>query len=113
MDGHLVPASSNSKIRCSMENFTLDAERWLTALYWCIRTSYGDDAAHAAADCWLRAFDERLEGSSGLPEVTTITAAAIALFVSRLVLTGQRAHRAEQQANCRSSGGSLTVMKRS
>jgi hypothetical protein len=25
MDGHLVPASSNSKFRCSLENFTLDA----------------------------------------------------------------------------------------
>ncbi|MCU1250498.1 MAG: hypothetical protein JWQ49_3527 [Edaphobacter sp.] len=45
MDGHLVLASSNSKIRCSLENFTLDAERWLAALYWCVRTSYGDDAA--------------------------------------------------------------------
>jgi hypothetical protein len=77
MDGHLVPASSNSKIRCSLVNFTLDAER-----------SYGDDAAHAAADCWLRVFEERLEGSSDLPELTRITAAAIALFVSRLVLTG-------------------------
>jgi hypothetical protein len=60
MDGHLVPASSNSKIRCSLENFTLDAERWLASLYWCVRTSYGDDAAHAAADCWLQVFEERL-----------------------------------------------------
>ena len=59
MDGHLVPASSNSKIRCSLENFTLDAERWLAALYWCARTSYGDDVAHAAADCWLRVFEIR------------------------------------------------------
>ena len=82
MDGHLVPASSNSDIRYFLENFTLDAERWLTALYWCVRTSYGDGAAHAAADCWLRVFEERLEGSSGLPELTRITAAAIALFVS-------------------------------
>jgi len=30
MDGHLVPASSNSDIRCFWENFTLDAERWLS-----------------------------------------------------------------------------------
>jgi hypothetical protein len=82
MDGHLVPASSNSKICRSLENFTLDAERWLAALYWCLRTSYGDDAAHAAADCWLRVFEERLEGSSGLPELTRITAAAIAFFIS-------------------------------
>jgi hypothetical protein len=89
MDGHLVPASSNSKIRDSLENFTLDAERWLAAFYWCVRTSYGDDAAHAAADCWLRVFEERLEGSSELPELTRITAAAIALFVSRLVLIGR------------------------
>jgi hypothetical protein len=82
MDGHLVLPSSDSKIRCSLENFTLDAERWLAALYWCIRTSYGNDAAHAAADFWLRVFEERLEGLSGLPELTRITAAAIALFVS-------------------------------
>ena len=27
MDGYPVPASSNSKIRCSLENFTLDVER--------------------------------------------------------------------------------------
>jgi hypothetical protein len=33
-------------------------------------------------------FEQRLEGSSDLPELTRITAAAIALFVSRLVLTG-------------------------
>ena len=64
MDGHLVPASSNSKIPCSLENFTLDAERWLAALYWCMRTTYGDDAAHGAAECWLRVFGERLEESS-------------------------------------------------
>jgi hypothetical protein len=92
MDGHLVPASSNSKIRCSLESFTLDAERWLAALHWCVRTSYGDDAAHAAADCWLRVFEEQLEGSSSLPELTRITAAAIPLFVSRLVLTGRVTH---------------------
>jgi hypothetical protein len=82
MDGHLVPASSNSKSRCSLENLTLDAERWLAALYSCVRTSYGDDAGHAAADCWLRVFEEQLEGSSGVPELTRITAAAIAIFVS-------------------------------
>jgi hypothetical protein len=44
------------------------------ALYWCIRTSYGDDAAHAAADHWLRVFEQRLEGSGGLPELARITA---------------------------------------
>jgi hypothetical protein len=82
MDGHLVPASSNSDIRYFLENFTLDAERWLSALYRCVRTSYGDDAARAAADCWLRIFGERFEGSSDLPELTRISAAAIALFVS-------------------------------
>jgi hypothetical protein len=87
MDGHLVLASSDSKIRCSLENFILDAERWLAALYWYVRTSYGNDAAHAAAYCWLRIFEERLEGSSGLPELTKTTAAAIALLASRLVLS--------------------------
>ena len=89
MDGRLVPATSNSKICCSLENFILDAERWLAALYRCVRTSYGDDAAHAAADCWLRVFEEQLEGSSDLPELTRITATAIALFVARLALSGQ------------------------
>jgi hypothetical protein len=29
----------------SLESFTSDAERWLAALHWCMRTSYGDDAA--------------------------------------------------------------------
>jgi hypothetical protein len=82
MDGHLVLASSDSKIYCSRENFTLDAERWLAALYGCVRASYGNDAAHAAAGCWLRVFEERREGSSGLPELAKITATAIALFVS-------------------------------
>ncbi len=82
VDGHLVLASSDSKILCSPENFTLDSERWLAALYCYAQTSYGDDAARAVADCWLRVFEERLEGSSGLPELTRITAAAIALFVS-------------------------------
>jgi hypothetical protein len=94
MDGHLVTASSNSKSGCSLENLTVDAERWIAALYSSVRTSYGDDAAQAAADCWLRVFEERLEGSSDLPELTRITAAAIVLFVSRLVLTGQLTHRA-------------------
>ena len=92
MDGHLVPVSSNSTIRDSLENFTLNAERWLAALYWCVRTSYGNDAAHGAAECWLQVLEERLEGSSDLPELTRITAAAIALFVSRLVLTGLSTH---------------------
>ena len=32
MDEHLVPAASNSKIRCPLENFRLDAEHWLAAL---------------------------------------------------------------------------------
>ena len=92
MDGHLVPASFHSDICYFLENFTLDAERWLSALYRCVRTSYGDDAARAAADCWLRIFGERFEGSSDLPELTRITAAAIALFVSRLVLIGRCIH---------------------
>ena len=87
MDRHLVPVSSNSTIRGSLENFTLDAERWLAALYCCVRTSYGDDAAHGAAECWLGVFEKRLRGSSDLPELTRITAAAIALFVSNHLQT--------------------------
>jgi hypothetical protein len=80
MDGHLVPAASNSRNPCSLENFTLDAEHWLAALHWCVRTSYDDDAAQAATDCWLRVFGERFQGSSDIPELTRITAAAITLF---------------------------------
>jgi hypothetical protein len=109
MDGHLVPASSNSKFRCSLENFTLDAERWLAALYWCVRTSYGDDAAHAAADCWLRVFEERLEGSSDLPELTRITAAAIALLVSRLV-TSEGLSLIELRFDSRHIGGQSVLI---
>jgi hypothetical protein len=92
MDGHLVPAGSNSRIRCSLENFTLDAKRWLAALYRCVRTSYGDDAAHAAADCCLRVFEEQLEGLSDLPELTRITGAAIALLVSNHCQTVREPH---------------------
>ena len=66
MDGHVVLASSNSKIRGSLESFTSDAERWLAALYWCVRTSYSDDAADAAADCGLRFFEEQLKGTNNL-----------------------------------------------
>ena len=86
MDRHLVTASSNSRSAALRSNFTFDAERWLAAFYWCVRTSYGDDAARAAADRWLRLLEEQLEGSSDLPELTRITAAAIALFVFRLVV---------------------------
>ena len=77
-----VPADSNSIIRGSLESFTLDAERWLVALYWCVRTSHGDDAAQGAVECWLRVFEEELERSSGVPELTRITTAAIDLFIS-------------------------------
>ena len=84
MDKHLVPPSSNLVIRGCLENFTSDAERWLAALYWCMRTSYGDDAAQGAAECWLRVFEEQLERSSNLPELTGITAAGIALFISTI-----------------------------
>jgi hypothetical protein len=87
MERHLILASSDAKRLCALEDFTLDAERWLAALYRCVQTGYGDDAAHGVADCWLRVLEE-LEGSSELPELTRITARAIAVFVSRLVLTG-------------------------
>ena len=80
MDGHLGSVRSNSTIRGTQEDFTSDAERWLAALYWYMRTSYGDDAAYAAAECWLHVFEERLETSSDLPELTKITAIAIARF---------------------------------
>lgn len=84
VDKLLVLAGSNSTIHGSLENFTLDAERWLAALYRCMRTSYGDDAAQGAAECWLRVFEEQLERSSSLPELTGITAAGIILFTSTI-----------------------------
>jgi hypothetical protein len=92
MDGHLIPASSNLKIRGSLANFTLDAERWLAAFYCCVWTSYGKDAASAAAECWLRVLEEQLEGSSDPPELTRITGAAIALFVSNHCQTVREPH---------------------
>ena len=92
MDKHPDLGSFDSMIHGSLENFTLDAERWLAAFYCCVQTSHGNDAAHAATDCWLRVFEERLEGSRSLPELTSITATAIAIFVSRLVLTSQDDH---------------------
>lgn len=84
MYGHLVPVSSNSTICGSLEDFTSDAERWLAALYWSVRADYGDDAARAAAECWLQVFEEQLDESSDLPELTGITAAAIVRFASIL-----------------------------
>ena len=89
VDGHLVSVSSNSTIRGVLQDFTSDAERWLAALYWNVRADYNADAARAAAECWLQVFEEHLEGSSDLPELTRITVEAIALFVSRWVLTGR------------------------
>jgi hypothetical protein len=88
MERHLVLTSSDAKSLCALADFTLDAERWLAALYRCVRTGYGDDAAHAVADCWLRVFEEELEGSSELPDLTRITVTAIAVLVSRLLLAG-------------------------
>ena len=89
MGGHLGPVSSNSRSGFPLENLTVEAERWIAALYSCVRTSYGDDAARTAADCWFRIFEERFEGSSDLPRLKRITVEAIAVFASRLVLTGQ------------------------
>jgi hypothetical protein len=74
MAGHVVPAPSDSKIRCSLENSHDGRGTLAGSFYWGVRTVDGDDAAHAAADCWLRVFEERLQGSSGLPELTRITA---------------------------------------
>ena len=87
MERHLVSVSSNSAIGGVLEDFTSDAERWLAALYWSVRADYGDDAASAAAECWLQVFEEQPEGSSDLPELTRIALEAIALFASRWVLT--------------------------
>jgi hypothetical protein len=78
MPADLVPAS------CCLASFTRDSERSLAALYYCVREIHDERAAHSAAEGWLKVFEERLEGSSGLPELTRITAAAIALFVSTI-----------------------------
>jgi hypothetical protein len=45
---------------------------------------YGDRAARSAAEAWLRILEERLEEPAELPELTAITAAAIAFSVSNL-----------------------------
>jgi hypothetical protein len=45
---------------------------------------YDERAAQSAAEGCLQVFEDRLEGSGDLPELTGITAAAIALFVSTL-----------------------------
>jgi hypothetical protein len=119
MPAHLVPASSNGRICGCLASFAQDAEHSLAALYYCVREIYDERAAHSAAEEWLQVFEERLEGSSDLPELTRITAAAIALFVStiakpsasftldsvqceasssRFMLNRQCAHRVERRA---------------
>ena len=86
MDAHLA-FHSNAKICDSLEIFTLDAERWLAALYWCVRKRYWDQAARIAADCWLRVLENALDEKCELAELETITKAAINLSALRVAKT--------------------------
>lgn len=79
MDARLV-YSSNAKIRDPLEIFTTAAERWLAALYWCVRKRYGNRAARIAADCWLGILENGLDERCELAELERITKAAIILF---------------------------------
>jgi hypothetical protein len=85
MTAHIALASSNDEIRDCLASFTQDAERSLAAAYHCFQEIYGDRAAWSAAEVWLRILEERLEEPGELPELTAITAAAIAFSVSNLV----------------------------
>ena len=80
---HLVPA--NSREKPCLASFTREAERFLAALYCCVREMYGERAANSAAEEWLRIFEERFDEACDFPELTNITAAAIALFISSIV----------------------------
>ena len=82
VEPHYAVGRSNCKTCSCLASFAQDAERSLAALYYCVRETYGERAAYGAAEEWLQVFEERLEGASGLPELTRITAAAIALFVT-------------------------------
>jgi hypothetical protein len=46
---------------------------------------YGERAANSAAEERLRIFEERFDEACDFPELTNITAAAIALFISSIV----------------------------
>jgi len=85
MTAHIALASSNDEIRDCLASFTQDAERSLAAVYHCFQEIYGDRAARTAAEVWLRILEERLEEPGELPELTAITAAAIAFSGSNLV----------------------------
>ena len=58
MPAQFVPATSNAKT--CLTSFMQDAERSLAALYYSAREICGEQAAHSAAEEWLRIFDERL-----------------------------------------------------
>jgi hypothetical protein len=80
MDAFLVAAGFSATIQESRESFTLHARRWLAALYFSVRLSHGDHAADAAAECWLRYFEDRVEEECGLPGLEKATKAAIIVF---------------------------------
>jgi hypothetical protein len=84
---HLFPVSTKGNTCTCLASFTQDAERSLAALYYCVRETYDERAAHSTAETWLQILEERLEESSDLPDLTSITAAAIALFVSNIVIS--------------------------
>jgi hypothetical protein len=80
MDEFLGAAGSSATIDESRESFTLHARRWLAALYCSVRLSHGDHAPDAAAECWLRYFEDHVEEECDLPELEKATKAAIVVF---------------------------------
>ena len=81
MTAHIARASSNDEILDCLASFSQDAERFLAAVYHFFQEIYGDRAARSAAEAWLRILEEPGE----LPDLTSITAAAIAFSVSNVV----------------------------
>jgi len=97
MTARIALASSNDEIRDCLASFTQDAERTLAAVYYCFEETYGDRAARSAAQVWLRILEERREEPGELPELTAITAAAIAFLVSNLAKPSARHRRTSAQ----------------
>src|ERR1700740_3274932 len=104
MTAHIALASSNDEVRDCLASFTQDAERSLAAVYHCFQESYGDRAAWSAAEIWLRILEDRLEKPGERPELTAITAAAIAFSISNFVKPSASHWRTSAQ---RSSLGSF------
>ena len=79
MDELLGAAGSSATIHECRES-RVHARRWLAALYCSVRLSHGDHAADAAAECWLRHFEDRVGEECDFPELEKATKAAIIIF---------------------------------